>query len=75
MSVNGGPWHEARLVGERKRASWQWREFLVRVNEPGAIEIRTRATDMANRAQPEVPEWNRLGYGNNAIEVSYVDVS
>jgi hypothetical protein len=25
--------------------------------------------------QPEVPPWNRLGYGNNAIEVSYVDVS
>jgi hypothetical protein len=24
--------------------------------------------------QPEVPPWNRLGYGNNAIEVSYVDV-
>ena len=21
VSVNGGPWHEARLVGERKRAS------------------------------------------------------
>jgi hypothetical protein len=24
--------------------------------------------------QPEVPPWNRLGYGNNAIEVTYVDV-
>jgi hypothetical protein len=24
--------------------------------------------------QPEVPPWNRLGYGNNAIEVWYVDV-
>jgi hypothetical protein len=24
--------------------------------------------------QPHVPPWNRLGYGNNAIEVSYVDV-
>jgi hypothetical protein len=24
--------------------------------------------------QPEVPPWNRLGYGNNAIEVIYVDV-
>jgi hypothetical protein len=24
--------------------------------------------------QPDVPPWNRLGYGNNAIEVSYVDV-
>jgi hypothetical protein len=23
--------------------------------------------------QPEVPAWNRLGYGNNAVEVTYVD--
>ena len=25
--------------------------------------------------QPDVPPWNRLGYGNNAIDVLYVDVS
>ena len=55
-------------MGERKRPSWQWWECLLRVDEPGAIEIRARATDMANRTQPEVPEWNRLGYGNNAIQ-------
>ena len=24
--------------------------------------------------EPDVPPWNRLGYGNNAIEVLYVDV-
>jgi hypothetical protein len=28
----------------------------------------------AASTQPEVPPWNRLGYGNNAIEVTYVDV-
>jgi DMSO/TMAO reductase YedYZ molybdopterin-dependent catalytic subunit len=75
VSVNGGPWHAARLVGDRKRASWQWWEFLLRVNAPGAIEIRTRATDMANQAQPEVPEWNRLGYGNNAIQKVQVQIA
>ena len=31
-------------------------------------------SDAAGNVQPEVPPWNRLGYGNNAIEVSYVDV-
>jgi hypothetical protein len=36
--------------------------------------VRTRATDAAGQVQPEVPPWNRLGYGNNAIEVIYVDV-
>ena len=52
VSVNGGPWQETRLVGERKRSSWQWWEFLLSVDEPGPVEIRTRATDMAGRTQP-----------------------
>jgi DMSO/TMAO reductase YedYZ molybdopterin-dependent catalytic subunit len=67
LSVNGGPWQDARLVGERKRHSWQWWEFFLRVDEPGTMEIRARAADMASRTQPEAPDWNRLGYGNNAI--------
>ena len=40
----------------------------------GRHSIRARATDAAGNVQPEVPPWNRLGYGNNAIEVTYVDV-
>ena len=44
------------------------------------------ATDAAGNVQPEIPPWNRwrgpgwcvvphrLGYGNNAIEVPFVDV-
>jgi DMSO/TMAO reductase YedYZ molybdopterin-dependent catalytic subunit len=68
VSVNGGPWLETRMVGEGKRHSWQWWEFLVRVDEPGSVEIQARATDMASRTQPAEPEWNRLGYGNNAIQ-------
>jgi hypothetical protein len=68
VSVNGGPWVETRLVGERKRHSWQWWEFLLRVDEPGIVEIQARTTDLASRTQPVEPEWNRLGYGNNAIQ-------
>jgi DMSO/TMAO reductase YedYZ molybdopterin-dependent catalytic subunit len=68
ISVNGGPWLESRLVGDRSRTHWQWWEHPLHVNEPGTVEIRTRATDMAHRTQPERPEWNRLGYGNNAIQ-------
>jgi hypothetical protein len=44
------------------------------VDEPGAVEIRARAADMAGRTQPEMPEWNRLGYGNNAIQKVRVQV-
>ena len=74
VSVSGGPWREARLVGERKRHRWQWWELRVRLDEPGTVEIRARAEDMAHRIQPEAPEWNRLGYGNNAIQKIMVQV-
>ena len=65
---------DARLVGERKRHSWQWSEFFLRVDEPGTIEIRARAADMAGRTQPDMSDWNRLGYGNNAIQTIRVRV-
>jgi len=74
VSVGGGPWQAAGLVGERKRHSWQWWELLTRLDRPGATTVRARATDLAGRTQPEEPEWNRLGYGNNAIQVVPVRV-
>lgn len=67
VSVGGGSWQEARLVSERKRHSWQWWELITRVHEPGVVTLRARATDLAGRTQPDRAEWNRLGYGNNAI--------
>jgi DMSO/TMAO reductase YedYZ molybdopterin-dependent catalytic subunit len=67
VSVAEGQWQEARLVGERKRHSWQWWELITRVQDRGAARLRARATDLAGRTQPEHAEWNRLGYGNNAI--------
>jgi DMSO/TMAO reductase YedYZ molybdopterin-dependent catalytic subunit len=67
VSVGGGSWQDARVVSERKRHSWQWWELITRVQEPGVITLRARATDLAGRTQPERAEWNRLGYGNNEI--------
>jgi hypothetical protein len=68
VSIDGGPWQDARLVGERRRHSWQWWELITRLDGPGARSLRARATDLAGRTQPEQPEPNRLGYGNNAIQ-------
>ena len=68
VSLDGGSWREARLVGDRKRYSWQWWELLTRIDTPGTTTIRARATDLAGRTQPERAEWNRLGYGNNSIQ-------
>jgi DMSO/TMAO reductase YedYZ molybdopterin-dependent catalytic subunit len=76
VSVGGGPWQNARLVDERKRHSWQGWELLARLEQQGSTVISARATDVAGRTQPDLPEWkwNRLGYGNNAIQKIRVEV-
>jgi DMSO/TMAO reductase YedYZ molybdopterin-dependent catalytic subunit len=74
VSVGGGPWQEARMVSDRKRHSWQWWELIARVETPGVVVLRARATDLAGRTQPEQAEWNRLGYGNNSIQQVAVSV-
>jgi DMSO/TMAO reductase YedYZ molybdopterin-dependent catalytic subunit len=68
VRLNDGPWQEARMLGERKRHSWQWWELISKVDQPGTCIISARASDIAGRIQPESPEWNRLGYCNNAIQ-------
>lgn len=74
VRIGDGPWQNARLLGERKRHSWQGWELIAPLDRPGSIEISARATDMAGRTQPDSPDWNRLGYGNNAIQELRVDV-
>jgi DMSO/TMAO reductase YedYZ molybdopterin-dependent catalytic subunit len=63
-----GVWHSTRLVGGHSRYSWQRWELPIRLERSGPTTIRARATDFADRAQPDEPAWNRLGYGNNAIQ-------
>jgi DMSO/TMAO reductase YedYZ molybdopterin-dependent catalytic subunit len=75
VSINGGDWQDARLVSERNRNSWQWWELLTRVDKSENLVLRARATDLAGRTQPERAEWNRLGYGNNAIQEVPIRVS
>jgi DMSO/TMAO reductase YedYZ molybdopterin-dependent catalytic subunit len=74
VSISDGPWQTARLVGERRRHSWQWWELLAKIDCPGPASIRARATDLAGRSQPEVPTWNRLGYGCNVIQQVSIEV-
>ena len=75
ISLTGeGTWHAAEL--EPPRSPYQWQDwcFEWQTATVGRHTLRARATDAAGNSQPEISPWNRLGYGNNAIEVQYVDV-
>jgi DMSO/TMAO reductase YedYZ molybdopterin-dependent catalytic subunit/rhodanese-related sulfurtransferase/glyoxylase-like metal-dependent hydrolase (beta-lactamase superfamily II) len=74
VSIGAGPWQAARLIGERRRHSWQWWELLTQCETHGASTVRARATDLAGHTQPERPEWNRLGYGGNAIQTISITI-
>jgi DMSO/TMAO reductase YedYZ molybdopterin-dependent catalytic subunit len=67
VSLAGGRWQKARLVGVAPAHGWQQWEFLVTGLPPGETSIRARATDSAGQVQPDQPEWNGLGYGANFI--------
>ena len=70
-----GDWHAANV--EAPKGPYQWQDWSLEweANNIGRHTLRARATDAAGHVQPDVPPWNRLGYGNNAIEVIYVDIS
>jgi DMSO/TMAO reductase YedYZ molybdopterin-dependent catalytic subunit len=74
VSLNGGPWREARLAGEPRRGAWRWWELITRLDQTGPLAVRARATDKAGRTQPEHAEWNRLGYGNNSFHTLTAEV-
>jgi hypothetical protein len=75
ISLTGeGEWHPARVDPPKGPYQWQDWSFAWEATDVGRHSLRARATDAAGNVQPDVPPWNRLGYGNNAVEVLYVDV-
>jgi DMSO/TMAO reductase YedYZ molybdopterin-dependent catalytic subunit len=75
VSLTGaGEWHEAKVEPAAGPHQWQNWTFEWDATDPGRHSLRARATDAGGNVQPEVPPWNRLGYGNNAVELRYVDV-
>ena len=71
VTVDDGPWRRARMLDRPSRYGWQKWELTTRVKS-GEISIRARATDRLGNTQPVRAEWNRLGYGNNAIQKTTV---
>jgi DMSO/TMAO reductase YedYZ molybdopterin-dependent catalytic subunit len=75
ISLTGeGEWHPGRVDPPKGPYQWQDWSFAWEATDVGRHSLRARATDAAGNVQPDVPPWNRLGYGNNAVELLYVDV-
>jgi DMSO/TMAO reductase YedYZ molybdopterin-dependent catalytic subunit len=68
VSLNGGAWQQARLVGKAPRYGWQPWQFVMPIAGEGEVRICARAMDAVGHLQPERAVWNRLGYGNNAVQ-------
>lgn len=75
VSVDGaGEWLPACVAPPTGPYEWQEWRFDWAGAEPGRHVLRARATDASGKCQPDSPPWNRLGYGNNAVQVLMFDV-
>lgn len=65
-SIDDAPWRPAELVGASTPGVWaSWRFDWDA--EPGAHQIRIRATDQRGCSQPDSVPWNHHGYLYNAV--------
>ncbi len=62
-----GVWEQAQLQEPAGRYAWRGWTFTW-VATPGSHELACRATDSAGQTQPETPDWNYQGLGNNDIQ-------
>jgi DMSO/TMAO reductase YedYZ molybdopterin-dependent catalytic subunit len=69
VSIDDQRWQQAQLLGSPSRLRWQRWRLTAEIRRPGVVSIAARAADRAGNVQNEHAEWNRLGYGNNSIQV------
>lgn len=75
VSAGGGEaWCDARLFAPASPHAWTRWELDWPVSRRGRYALRCRAHDAAGQVQPDSVPWNRLGYGNNAVQPVLVDV-
>lgn len=72
--AGGDAWAPARVEPGASPHAWSRWEATVPLDAPGRYVLRSRARDASGAVQPDLPPWNRLGYGNNAVRAVVVDV-
>jgi DMSO/TMAO reductase YedYZ molybdopterin-dependent catalytic subunit len=76
VSVDGGGiWQAATFASDPERYAWRRWEYLWNARSVGPVNLCSRACDASGQTQPVEPEWNRLGYANNAIQNVPVQVA
>jgi DMSO/TMAO reductase YedYZ molybdopterin-dependent catalytic subunit len=76
VSTDGGAtWGQARFASDPHPYTWRRWEYAWQPQSTGTIRLQSRAFDESGEGQPTEPEWNRLGYANNAIQVIEVTVT
>ncbi len=73
VNIKGRGWERASMLGAPSRQHWQRWEMTTMIDRRGTTSIAARATDREGNVQPEHAEWNRLGYGNNGVQVVTVE--
>jgi len=74
VSIDDQPWRPATLTGHQHPHRWRPWQLPVRLERPGGITIRARATDAAGQTQPDQPYWNPLGYAANPVQHAQISV-
>ena len=75
VAVDGGEsWENASLGVAASAYAWTPWHLELALPRDGRFVLRSRATDATSASQPDSIEWNRLGYGNNAVRHVTVEV-
>jgi DMSO/TMAO reductase YedYZ molybdopterin-dependent catalytic subunit len=67
-------WQPATLLESPGPYAWREWEWEWQAADPGRHALRARATDSTGARQPDAPQWNKYGYGNNAVRPIAVNV-
>lgn len=71
----GRTWEKTLLKQNQEQPyAWSFWSYKWDVSKKGQYTIMIRATDTTGREQPINVEWNRLGYGYNAVSVINLEI-